>query len=189
MSVLVSYASAHSSTVEIAQQIADRLLKAGVAAVVRPVASITSIHQYRAVVLGSTLVGHEWLTDATTFLQAFADELQRVPVWLFSSAEVAEGDSPGSPPHVLVPLQDSAAVAHGRRLIRIRDHRQFASTCGRPSWSELRDLFLKICGGSVEARADLREINDWVHGIARELQAIDHARERRRLHLSVRGRP
>jgi menaquinone-dependent protoporphyrinogen oxidase len=186
VSVLIAYASALPSTAETAQRIADRLLKSGVAAIVRPIDRVTSIQQHQAVLVGSALQAQDWVPEAADFLRGFCDELLRVPVWLFSTIESAEFDPRVS---ASARLQESSTVVYAREVIRIRDHHSFACAGARGRWSQLRDVFWKVCGGSPEEDRAGRDVDDWANGIARQLQALDHAQERRRLHLSVRGRP
>ncbi|HEY3254976.1 MAG TPA: flavodoxin domain-containing protein, partial [Polyangiaceae bacterium] len=177
---------------EIARQIADRLLKSGLAAVVRPVAPIDSVERYRAVILGSAGHDRQWRPELAQFLRRFSDELSHVPVWLFStgsSNETRDHFDPRVSESVPGAGPESALVARARDVIVFRNHRRFAGEFQRSGWSLLGDLFLKVCGGSNPDDRDWRDINEWADRIARELQAIDHVRERRRLHLSVRGRP
>ena len=189
MSVLIAYASTRSWNADVAGQIADRLLKAGIAATARPVSQVANLQQHRAVVLGSPLHDRDWLPEAVDFLCEFSEALLRLPVWLFSTEELGEVHSPRREPQGSGRMHESVAVARARQTIRIRDHRHFEKSLARGNRSQLRDLLLKVCGGSPDDRRDWREINEWAGQIARQLQAIDHERERRRLHLSVRGKP
>ena len=191
LTVLVAYANTHASTAEIAQQIADRLRKSGFRGALRPVDRIDSLQPYRAVVIGSALHNQDWLPDAAEFLSKFAGELSTRPVWLFSSCPSDDtssslGTTEAAP--IASERPESAAVVHARKAIRIRDHRQFVGDFERGGWESLGDLFSKVCGGLPADPRDFRDINEWASGIARELQAIDGKRERRRLHMSVRGR-
>lgn len=190
MSVLIVHATARQSSVEIAQQIADRLVKSGFAVSVRPVQKVESIQSGQPVVLGSDLYEQEWLPDAFEFLRRFSVELARSPVWLFSAGP--KGERSLDPKVLSLVHHDSnrrAAVAAECDTIRARDHRLFSGEFERGAWSMLGDLFSKICGGSPADHRDWRDINAWASDIARELQRLDHLKERRRLHLSVRGRP
>ena len=192
MTVLVAYASAHGSTAGIALQIADRLLKSGFAAVARPVAQITDLQPYQAVVLGSAIHDQAWLPEAAEFLSRHQHELAKLPVWLFSACSVGESNSFFGPKVTALirrARHECSAVAAARDTIHFRNHRYFTGAFERGGWSLLGDLFLKVCGGSPGDHRDWRDINEWAAGIARELQGIDRVKERRRLHLSVRGRP
>ena len=192
MTVLVAYASAHASTAEIAQQIADRLKKSGFGGMVRPVDELVSLQPYRAVVIGSAVHNQAWLPEAADFLSKFSVELASLPVWLFSSHSLDESRSSFGAKlaaRIRRSRPECAAVAHARASMNIRDHRHFAGEFARGGWDLLGDLFAKVCGGLPGDPRDFREINEWASGIARELQATDRKRERRRLHMSVRGRP
>ncbi|HYP76798.1 MAG TPA: flavodoxin domain-containing protein [Polyangiaceae bacterium] len=168
MSVLIAYAGASASTVEIARQLADRLVKAGFTALVRPIEQVESVRPYRAVLLGSELREQALLPELGQFLSRFSAPLSALPVWSFSNAEL------GAP----IPT-----------FHRVREHRHFSGSFQRSGTRRLGDLFLKICGGSSGDHRDWRQVNAWAADITRELQHIDHLKERRRLHLSVRGRP
>lgn len=192
MSVLVTYASSQSSTAEIADQIADRLLKSGVATVVRPVNQVASLQLHRAVILGSTLHDREWLPEATEFLRRFSGELAKLPIWLFSTGSLNQPNQPFGRKIAAVvdrSRHQSAGVSSARDATNVRGHRHFAGVFEQGGWSVLADLFSKVCGGSRADRRDWRNVNEWAAGIARELQSSDRIKERRRLHLSVRGRP
>lgn len=189
MSVLIGYTSATWSSVEIAQQLADRLMKAGVAAVVRPIDSIESLRPYQAIVLGSALDDQDWLPGAAEFLRKFSEDLARLPLWLFSAGSVKELGSPFDSRIAALLGHPCAPAGKAQDRVQFRGHRHFAGTFERSAWSLLSDLFLKICGGTPDDRRDWHAINEWASEIAREVQALDHLRERRRLHLSVRGRP
>ena len=192
MTVLIGYASAHSSTIGVASQIADRLTKSGFSALVRPVSEVDSVEPYEAVVLGSAIHNQAWLPEAAGFLNTFSHELAKLPVWLFSVSSVGDTTSffgPKLTELIRRSRHESDAVAGAREAIPFRDHHHFAGAFERGGWSLLGDLFLKVCGGSPGDHRDWRDINEWAGRIARDLQNADHHKERRRLHLSVRGRP
>jgi len=192
VTVLVAYASARASTAGIALQIADRLLKSGFATIARPVAQVHDLKPYQAVVLGSAVHDQAWLPEAANFLHEHEHELAKLPVWLFSTCSVGDSSSFFSPKiSALIrrSRHECTAVADARAAIHFRDHRHFAGAFERGSWSLLGDLFLKVCGAAPGDHRDWRDINEWAAGIARELQGIDRIKERRRLHVSVRGRP
>ena len=85
MSVLVTYASKHGSTEEIAREIGSRLAERGVACELRSVGAVVAVEPYDAVVLGSGVYVGSWMKEARTFAHGFEDELRSKPVWIFSS--------------------------------------------------------------------------------------------------------
>lgn len=183
MTVLVAYASPRGSTNETAQAIGDRLLKGGFRVAVRPLAEVAQVKPYEAVVLGSDLQQGEWLPSAIEFLTRHARELAQRPVWLFSVSPEAAPPGPRSEPseHPIAPRL--------ARLIQPKDQRGFVRHTERGEWEKASALLWKVCAGSSTEPAPLRDVNDWANGIARELQALDRVKERRRLHLRVRGKP
>ena len=83
--VLVAYASRHGSTREIAEDISKVLYERGVEVVTRAAEEVNDLSPYGAVILGSAVYKGDWLLEGTDFLRRFADPLERLPLWLFSS--------------------------------------------------------------------------------------------------------
>ena len=88
--VLVAYASQHGATREIAEAVARVLTRRGEGASVQPAGDVLSLEPYHAVILGSALYEGDWLLDATDFARRFVDQLEDLPVWLFSSGVAGE---------------------------------------------------------------------------------------------------
>lgn len=115
MRVLVTAASRHRGTLEIAEAIASGLSDRGIASVADPVERVTTLHGYRAVVLGSGVYSGRWLGEARRFAQIHASELCVMPVWLFSSGPVGPVDHPippGTPADVPVLMRLTRALGH-----------------------------------------------------------------------------
>lgn len=92
MNVLVTYATKHGSTAEIAQRIGDRLENAGLPTTVLPVEQATGVSGYGAVVLGSAVYIGRWRKEAVDFLEDNTTALAQRNVWIFSSGPTGEGD-------------------------------------------------------------------------------------------------
>ncbi|MET1153306.1 flavodoxin domain-containing protein [Arthrobacter sp.] len=121
MRVLISHASAHGSTREIAQRIAAVLEQEGLTVDVLPLSRLGVPDGYDAAVLSSAIHQQSWLPEAMAFVQRQANELVARPVWLFSVGMSA------SLPRA---LRTSASRAQDRRLagtlrdlVRPRGHR------------------------------------------------------------------
>jgi menaquinone-dependent protoporphyrinogen oxidase len=118
MHVLVAFATKHGSTGEIAEAIGATLRGAGLRADVRGARDVQTIAPYDAVVLGSALYSAHWQRDANRFVKRHLAELQKRPVWLFSSGPLdhsAEFDD--------IPLTEHVAPAVAP--IGARGHRTF----------------------------------------------------------------
>jgi menaquinone-dependent protoporphyrinogen oxidase len=86
--VLVTSASRHGSTAEIATAIGGRLRAAGLAVDVLDVDEVDTAYPYDAYVLGSAVYMGNWLRDAERFVDEHFELLRSRPVWLFSSGPI-----------------------------------------------------------------------------------------------------
>jgi len=83
--ILVAYASATGSTIDVAAAIGETLGAGGLAVDVKPVQQALPVDgaRYRAVVLGSAVQHGTWLPEAIDFARAQQPTLGRLPVALF----------------------------------------------------------------------------------------------------------
>src|SRR2546423_14354057 len=79
MHVLVTVASRHGSTREIADAIAQELRMPGIDADVRHVEEVPDLNSYDAVVLGSAIYMGNWESEANQFLQRHQSRLLTIP--------------------------------------------------------------------------------------------------------------
>jgi menaquinone-dependent protoporphyrinogen oxidase len=161
MKVLVSVASRHGASFEIAEAISATLAGAGFQTAGLPPDAVTSIEGYDAVVLGSSVyVGH-WMDSAMGFVERFGDEIRRLPVWIFSSGPLG---------HEPTPEDEPADVAEIVAATGAREHRVFAGQVDRSRLG----LGEKVLLTAVRApEGDFRpweEIRTWASGIAAELK-------------------
>ena len=97
MTVLVTAASRHGGTREIAEAIARELEAQGVSVELRELEEVSDLGRYDAVVLGSAVYLGRWLEPALRFVERHADELAERKTWLFSSGPIV-GDPPRPDP-------------------------------------------------------------------------------------------
>ena len=169
--VLVSAASAHGATAEIARAITEALTAHGFAPTMIPPAQVSSIEDFDAVILGSAVyVGH-WLDPAKDFVTRFRDALAARPVWLFSSGPV------GNPSRKLVQSmgKDPVDIAGIRTATRARDHRIFAGKLDPKTLSRAQRASLLVFRGLRGDFRDWAEIRRWADGIAEQLAAVNPA--------------
>jgi menaquinone-dependent protoporphyrinogen oxidase len=127
MKVLVSAASRHGATAEIAERIGEvlqrRLSRAGGEVVVLAPERVAHLERFDAFVLGSAVYRGHWMPSAREMVEnnhlVIADRL----AWLFSSGPI--GDPPRPDEHRV----DVSAVVHATRP---REHRVFAGRLDRP---------------------------------------------------------
>ncbi len=160
MKVLVTTASKHGSTAEIATVIAGVLRAADVEADVIAPESVDNLVGYDAVILGSAVYGGHWLEPAKAFVRRYRIELADRPVFLFSSGPI------GDPPK---PTADPTDLAEMDAATNAIDHQVFA---GRVTRSQL-GVFERLVVTVVHADGDFRpwdDIADWAMEIARFLK-------------------
>jgi menaquinone-dependent protoporphyrinogen oxidase len=116
MRVLVTAASKHGATAEIATWIAEGLVAAGLDVEVHDPDDVATLAGFDAVVLGSGVYAGRWLDPAKQLAERLTADLVRRPVWLFSSGPVGEP---------LKPEDDPVDAAPMRELTAARDHRVF----------------------------------------------------------------
>ncbi len=92
MKVLVTAASRHGSTAEIARSVARHLADGGHDVEYRRVEEVDDLTGFDAVVLGSAIYAGRWLKSGYDFVERLAPELAVREVWLFSSGPL--GDPP-----------------------------------------------------------------------------------------------
>jgi menaquinone-dependent protoporphyrinogen oxidase len=166
--VLVTAASKHGSTAEVAARIAEALRTAlpGDAVVeVRPAVEVADVAPYDAVVLGSAVYMGRWLDDARDAAQRIAAHPPR-PVWLFSSGPI------GNPPK---PNEDPAEVAALVAATRSRGHRLFAGRLDRHRLGLAERAMvaaLRVADGDFR---DWDTIDSWGRQIAADLRLLADA--------------
>jgi menaquinone-dependent protoporphyrinogen oxidase len=165
--VLVSVASRHGSTTEIARVIGGTLADKHIAVDIVPPAAVDSIDDYDAVILGSAVYAGHWLAPARDFAIRFREPLATRPVWLFSSGPV------GDPSRKLVQSmeQDPAEVTQIKHATRVRGHQVFAGKLDPRTLSVAQRASLLVFRAM---RGDFRDwpvVTQWADGIAADLAA------------------
>lgn len=90
--VLVTYATKHGATAEIAERIGTVIAEAGLPVEVQPVDKVRDLSPYTDVVLGSAVYMGQWRKEAVSFLEHNEPALAEMDLWLFSSGPTDEGD-------------------------------------------------------------------------------------------------
>ena len=116
MKVLVTVATRHGSTQMIGEALREELVATGVQAHLLEPELIADLGGYDAVVIGSGVYAGRWLKPARKFVDRFEGQLQRMPVWLFSSGPIGDPAKPTQPP------ADGLAIAD---RLRAMDHQVF----------------------------------------------------------------
>jgi menaquinone-dependent protoporphyrinogen oxidase len=160
MKVLVTAASKHGATEEIAMAIGKALRDQGLDTTVLEPEQVDTVDGYDAVVLGSAVYAGHWLKPARE-LVARCGALAGRPVWLFSSGPI------GDPPK---PKEDPVDVAELLTATRAREHRLFAGKLARKQLTFPERAIvsaLRVPDGDFR---DWAEISTWATGIATALR-------------------
>ena len=177
MHVLVAYASRHGATAGIAERIATTLTAAGVEAEARPAASVKSVSDYDAFVVGSAAYMFHWLKDASKFADDNRAILATSPLWLFSSGPIGPEplDKEGRDQKVATIPKELPGLAEA---LQAREHRVFfgAYEKGRKPIG-LSERFISLMPAAKDAfpDGDFRdwpEIEAWALSIAHELERV-----------------
>lgn len=163
--VLVSAASRHGATAEIAQAIGQALSEQGLAVTVIPPADVRSLDGYDAVIIGSAVYMGHWLDPAKDLVNRFHDALTGRPVWLFSSGPV------GKPAGKLAQSMDQDPVDLPPLLeaTHAKEHRRFAGKLDRKVLSLPQRASLLVFRGLNGDFRDWADIRQWAEGIAAQL--------------------
>lgn len=161
MRVLITIASRHGATRQVAETIAATLRDRGA-----DVGEVTACEEVRsldgvdAVVLGSAVYLGRWLTSATRLLEHLREPLRERPVWLFSSGPL------GEPPF---PDGDPTGTAERMALVGARGHRTFPGRLTREGLGPTERLIVAATGAPTGDFRDDDEVRRWAERIADEL--------------------
>lgn len=161
MNILITVASKHGSTREIAGVIAQEIRSAGHNVDLHDAAKAPAPDDYDAVVAGSAIYIGNWMSEAQEYVARHHQQLAQRPVWLFSSGPLGEEypQDMGKPQNLDELITQTAA----------RDHQVFV---GRLDKSDL-GLGERLISRAVKApEGDFRDwdaIRDWARQIAAAL--------------------
>jgi menaquinone-dependent protoporphyrinogen oxidase len=166
--VLVTFATKHGATGEIAARIGQSLQEAGLATDVVPTYQVGDISPYTAVVLGSAVYIGRWRKQAVKFLQDHKDELKAKDVWLFSSGPTGTGD----PEELLKGWRVPENVQPVIDDIRPRDIAVFHGVLNPDDLNFLEKWTIKTVKAETGDFRDWDAISAWAMGIASQLQDV-----------------
>ena len=171
MKILVTAASRHGTTTQIADAIATTLRGADLEVDVVPPESVEAIDGYAAVVLGSAVYAGHWMADAKAFVHRHRDALRERPVFLFSSGPL------GDPP---IPAEDPIDIAEMESETGAVDHRVFAGRLYVDELSLPERFIVKLVSAPNGDFRPWDDITEWAREIARFVHEGAH-----RVHAGV----
>ena len=163
MRLLVSAASKHGATRDIADAIAATLRAAGHTVESVDPEDVHDVRQYEGCVLGSGVYAGHWLAPARDLVNRSSVELLARPVWLFSSGPV------GAP---LKPEHDAVDVVEEMALTGARQHRLFAGRLDRELLGFAERALVRALHVPAGDYRDWEAIGAWAGTIAEDLRAM-----------------
>lgn len=163
--VLVAYASKRGSTAEIAEAIAAVLRESGDAVDCVEAGAVSELDGYDAVVLGSAVYMRRWRGEARHFLRKHRRELERLPLWVFSSGPTGD------------PARDNAAWTEPAHTIKkaeeigAREHVVFGGRVPAEPHGFAERGMVEGTPPEWRDRRDWDAIRAWAHHIAADLHA------------------
>ena len=166
MRVLVSAASRHGTTAEIAEAIADVLRKASIEVDVIAPEAVETVDPYDAVVLGSGVYAGHWLAPAKAFVERHEEGLRYRAVFLFSSGPI------GDPPK---PVEEPVDVAAIDVTTAAMDHRVFTGRLVEGELSRAERIVAKVLRAPFGDFREWDDITQWASEIARFVKVDEEA--------------
>ena len=165
--VLVTYASKHGSTEEIARAIAHELRERNLDTDCVGVGD-ASLGAFDAVILGSAVYMGRWRSEARHFLKKHLDTLSTIPFWIFSSGPVGEKaddeieqNSKWLEPRRILELAESAGV---------RGHIAFAGRLPTDPHGFVETAMVRNTPEEFRDSRDWDAIRRWADEVAEQLQ-------------------
>ena len=157
MRILVSAASRHEATFEVAQAIAKTLERAGLQVDVRRPEEVGHLAAYDGVVLGSAVYAGHWMKSAKDLVERTSSRMHRIPVWLFSTGPIGDPLEPEGLPVDVAPMLEQSGA---------REHRIFGGRLDKRELGFGEKAIVRVLG---RAEGDYRpwdEIEAWSEEIA-----------------------
>jgi menaquinone-dependent protoporphyrinogen oxidase len=164
--VLVTYATKHGATGEIAAKIGEVLNDAGLPTDVVPTYQVGDVAPYGAVVLGSAVYIGRWQKQAVKFLQDNQDLLKAKDVWLFSSGPTGAGD----PEELLKGWRLPEKLQPVVDIIQPRDIAVFHGVLNKQDLNFLENWMIKTVKAETGDFRDWDAITAWAMSISDQLQ-------------------
>lgn len=163
--VLVTYASKHGATREIAERIAKVLTEKGVTCTSLPAERVDDVATYDAVVAGSAVYIGKMRKEMRRFLAANENVLNAKPLWLFVSGPTKKGDDPGDLDgwHRPTPIKELVD------RLPARARTVFAGALSLDKMGGLEKWMMSKMKEPLEDAREWDKIEAWAGGIAKEL--------------------
>ncbi len=162
MTILVTAASKHGSTAEIANAICDELNQRGVDAKFRELDGIDDLERFSGYVVGSAIYMGRWQAPAKEFLSDHQAMLRERPVWLFSSGPIGDAEGIG--------INDDEVTSLVEQT-RALDHQIFGGKLDRGELGLGERLVTRVVRAPEGDYRNWDDIRAWADEIASSVQS------------------
>ena len=160
MNVLVTAASKHGATSEIAEAVAKQLIDHGLTVHVADPDDVIDLVGYDAVVLGSGVYAGHWLGAARELVDRLGADLAVREVWLFSCGPVGDPPKPDEDPVDVAPIMEAT---------KAREHRLFAGRLDKSRLGFGEKAIIAALRAPTGDYRDWDEIAAWADHVAGQL--------------------
>jgi menaquinone-dependent protoporphyrinogen oxidase len=165
--VLVTFASKYGSTAELASEIAEMLMAAGIRTDLKPVSEVSSLEDYDALVIGSAIYIGQWRKEAVSFINNRKEELANKKVWVFSTGPTGEGD----PVELLKGWKYPEKVTGAIEKIKPVDIKVFHGSLNKAKLNKLEQMAVKMVKAPEGDFRDWEKVEEWAsESIIKELK-------------------
>jgi menaquinone-dependent protoporphyrinogen oxidase len=166
--ILVTYASKHHSTAEIAEAIAQEIRVHGHDVVCEPANSAAPAAEFDAIVIGSAVYMGRWRPPARKYLKRNIEALSKMPFWIFSSGPVGETpEDPEKQERFLEPRK----VIERAEAAGVRGHVVFGGRVPQDADGYVEKSMLKNTPQELQDLRDWDAIRAWAQQVADSVSA------------------
>ncbi len=162
MRILVTAASRHGATTEVAHAIAAALEHADLDVDERRPEEVRDLAAYDGVVLGSAIYAGHWLKPAKDLVDRTSTQMRALPVWLFSTGPLGDPLKPEGVPVDVAPILEQSAA---------REHRVFGGRLDKRGLGFGEKALVRMVGAAEGDYRPWDEIEAWAGEIASTLTA------------------
>jgi len=163
--VLVTYASKHGATKEIAEYITAIMQQKIKAVDCIETYLVRDIKSYDAIVIGTAIYAGIWLSDTLAFLRDHQDILSTRPTWVFASGPTGEGEPEELLERNFVPVQADQLL----KTIQPRETVLFHGKVDMKALSWAERLIIRAINEPIGDYRDMDMIRQWTAHITNEL--------------------
>lgn len=163
MHILIAFGSKRGGTEELARVLGKPLSEAGHTVDIRPADEPDGLCGWDAVVVGGALYAGRWPRSVRRFVQRHVDELERMPVWFFSSGPLDDSAAKGE-------IAPTPQVSRLMKRVHARGHVTFGGRLEADAKGFIAHAMVKQ--GRAGDWRDLEAVSSWGRAVAKELAAL-----------------